>query len=56
MQPSLPPNPYYIDVSDDEHVAYWTHHFGITELQLRNAVLLAGSFISDVKSYIRKKR
>ena len=49
------PNGGTIDILNDEHVEFWTSHLSVTEIELRNAVFIAGPLIKDVKDYLVRK-
>ena len=44
-----------IDLNQSYQVAYWKERFGITEQELREAVLAAGGLARKVEEYLESK-
>lgn len=45
-----------INVNEDYEVQYWTERFGISSDELRDAVMKAGTSVTDVEQYLNKNK
>jgi hypothetical protein len=44
-----------IDLNQSYQVAYWKERFGVSEAELRDAVLVAGPLAKNVEGHLRSK-
>src|ERR1700754_530918 len=53
---SQPYDSQVVDVSRPSDVQFWTRSLGISEKDLRDAVIQVGSLTSDIRTEVRRKR
>jgi hypothetical protein len=46
------PNSATIDLNDDASLQHWMQHFGVTQVQLKDAVQAAGMRVEDVHRHL----
>ena len=52
MPPSLPADPTRINLHSSVEANYWCQTLNCTEIRLRNAVLVVGPLVVDVRAYL----
>lgn len=52
MFPPLPTDPTRVNLHSSAEVNYWCQALNCTETRLRNAVLVVGSLVADVRAYL----
>lgn len=45
-----------INVGQAHEISYWTRKWGISEVQLKNAVAAAGVYVKDVEAWLKKNK
>ena len=54
MPPTLPPDPTRVGLSSNLEVNYWCQTLNCTEIRLRNAILVVGPLVADVRVYLAR--